>query len=295
LPTRVVHVGRPDGVVSPRLFETQGERGHYVALSHCWGPLSHRPVMTTHSSLADHLASIPWDALPPTYQDAISVTHRLGFAYIWIDSLCIIQDSHSDWLGESKRMGNVYQHARLTIAASHAADSAQPCFVTRPPPAPAVELPNVTAAGNIEGSIFASLLPDDYAAISPDSGALAYRAWATQEWLLSRRMVFYTTGSLVWSCLAISQRETGASFHATTRNVRWKNIVEKYSARLLTQQTDRLIALDGIRSALATKRPEDTYCLGLWKNSMPDQLLWYCIQPAERSKSELGLPTWTWA
>lgn len=251
--------------------------------------------MTTQYTLEDHLAGIPWDNLPRTYQDAISATHRLGFEYIWIDSLCIIQNSHADWLSESKRMGDVYQNARLTIAASHAADSGQPCFFPRPSPPLTVELSHIAASGEAEGSIFASLLPSDYDDISPDSGALAYRAWASQEWILSRRMIFYTAGSLVWSCKAISQRETGASFHATTRNTRWKSFVEKYSARLLTEHTDRLIAIEGIRLALGAKRPRDTYCLGFWKDSMPDQLLWYSRQPAERSKSKLDLPTWTWA
>lgn len=295
LPTRVIYIGRPDQALSPRLLQTQGKRGHYVALSHCWGPPSHRPLMTTHSKLDEHLAGIPWNALPRTYQDAISATRRLGFEYIWIDSLCIIQDSRADWLGESKRMGDVYQHARLTIAASHAADSSQPCFFTRPPLLPAVELTHISASGDAEGSIFASLMPADYTAISPDLAPLAYRAWATQEWLLSRRMIFYTAGSLVWSCKAISQRETGASFHTAARNVRWKNIVEKYSSRLLTMQSDRLIALEGVKATLAEKYPRDTYCVGLWKNSMPDQLLWYCRQPAERSQSAVNLPTWTWA
>jgi hypothetical protein len=192
-------------------------------------------------------------------------------------------------------MSDVYQNARLTIAASHATDTSQPCFFARPPQPFAVELPHISRNGETDGSIYATLSPADYADICPDSGPLANRAWATQEWLLSRRMIFYTAGSLVWSCKAITQWETGASFHSTARNPRWKIIVEKYSARLLTHQSDRLIALDGVKTALSAKRPTDTYCFGLWKNNMPDQLLWYCLKPAERIKSELDLPTWTWA
>jgi hypothetical protein len=295
LPSRVIYVGNSVSCPSPRLLETSGRRGQYVALSHCWGPPPHRPLMTTQTSLARHLTSIPWDELPRLYQDAIIATRRLGVEYIWIDSLCIIQDSHNDWMSESQLMGQVYQHAHLTIAASHAADSTQTCFSARPASAPAVELPCISAHGHAEGSMYASVLSTDYVSISPESGALASRAWATQEWLLSRRMIFYTAGSLVWSCKTISQRETGASFHSTARNPRWKNLVEKYSARQLTNQADRLVALEGIRNELAKKRGNDTYCFGLWKNSMPDQLLWYCLQPAERNKSELGLPSWTWA
>jgi hypothetical protein len=295
LPSRVIYVGKSVHGSSPRLLETAGRKGHYIALSHCWGPPTHRPLVTTQSSLARHITSIPWDELPKLYQDAITATRRLGFEYIWIDSLCIIQDSHLDWLSESQRMGDVYQHARLTIAASHAEDSTQPCFSLRPPAAPVVELPCIDASGQTEGSMFASALTSDFAAISPESGALAFRAWATQEWLLSRRMIFYTAGNLVWSCRTVSQRETGALFHSTARNPRWKNLIEKYSARQITKQTDRLIALEGIRNELAKKRPDDAYYLGLWKNSMPDQLLWYCLQPGERHKCELHLPTWTWA
>jgi hypothetical protein len=295
LPSRIVYVGKPVQGLSPRLLETAGRRGHYIALSHCWGPPTHRPLMTTKSSLARHLTSISWDGLPRLYQDAIIATRSLGFEYIWIDSLCIVQDSHADWLSESQRMGDVYQHARLTIAASHATNSTQSCFFSRPESAPAVELPCISAIGQPDGSMYASVLTSDYASISPESGALAFRAWATQEWLLSRRMIFYTEGSLVWSCKTVSQRETGASFHSTARNQRWKNLIEKYSARQLTNQTDSLVALEGIRNELAKKRTNDTYCLGLWKNSMPDQLLWYCLQPGKRHKCELDLPTWTWA
>lgn len=251
--------------------------------------------MTTQASLADHLESIPWEHLPQLYKNVMMITRRLGFEYIWIDSLCIIQDSRSDWLSESQRMGDAYQHARLTIATSHNANSNQSCFFPRAPPTTVVALPQQTAAGDNEGNIYATLTSKDYNSISPESGILATRAWATQEWLLSRRMIFYTEGSLVWSCRTISQRETGASFHSTARNVRWKNLVEKYSARQLTNSSDRLIALEGIRSELAKKLVNDEYCLGLWKNSMPDQLLWCCLQKAERAESKLDLPSWTWA
>lgn len=291
LPTRVIQITEGDGIIRLHLLETHGQRGQYVALSHCWGNALHRPLMTTQSTLLDHIRDgIQWEMLPRTYQDAISATLRLGFKYIWIDSICIVQDLHSDWLRESKLMGDVYQHARLTIAASHAANSGEPCFFTRPPASPTVELPQKDGQ-----SIFASLPPTDFKSISPEQGPLSDRAWATQEWLLSRRMIFYTTGDLVWSCKLISQFETGLSFHITARNPRWKIIIEKYSARSLTNHTDRLIALEGVRAALAAKRTDDTYCLGLWKNSMPDQLLWYVLEPAERSRSELNLPTWTWA
>ncbi|KAH7112452.1 heterokaryon incompatibility protein-domain-containing protein [Dendryphion nanum] len=286
LPTRVIHVGSLKEDISPCLLETDRGYGHYIALSHCWGPIQKRPLMTTQSNLPYHLTGIPWENLPRVFQQAITVTRRLGFQFLWIDSLCIIQDSHEDWLRESKSMGTVYENASLTIAASHASDSSQSCFNTRPPPPHGIQLPD---------SVFVTLMETDYTLISPEAGVLASRAWATQEWLLSRRMLFYTATSIVWSCKVISQRENGGSFHDTARNSRWKNIVEKYSARSLTVLSDRLVALEGLRTEMGKKRSSDTYCLGLWKHSFPDQLLWYCINPAERIASPLQLSTWTWA
>ncbi|KAF2713680.1 HET-domain-containing protein, partial [Pleomassaria siparia CBS 279.74] len=296
LPTRVVHIGDPEQGTSPRLIETKGKTGHYVALSHCWGGPSHtRPLMTTRSTFKQFLAGIPWDNVPKAHQEAMTAARRLGFEYIWIDSLCIIQDSHNDWLYESKHMGSVYENARLTIAASHTPDSSQHCFFPRPQPQAPIELRHISRTGENDGSIFASPMPTDYAPISPEDGPLATRAWATQEWLLSRRMLFYTDGALVWSCKTISQRETGGTFHDTARNPRWKVIIEKYSARSLTNASDRLVALEGLRAEMQKIRLNDTYCFGLWKHNMPDQLLWYCLAGDKKQDRLLPVPSWTWA
>ncbi len=87
LPTRVIHVGCPDQRRPPRLVETRGMRAHYIALSHCWGAPAFHPPMTTKLTLSDHLIGIQWVLFPRTFQDAITATRRLGFDYIWIDSL----------------------------------------------------------------------------------------------------------------------------------------------------------------------------------------------------------------
>ena len=296
LPTRIIDVGPLDGSIDPRLVETQNNSsGFYASLSHCWGPIHKRPLMTTRVTLQDRMAGITWGDIPKTYQDAIIAIRQIGLRFIWIDSLCIIQDDHDDWLRESKKMGLVYENACLTIAASHASDSSQGCFFERSKQQnQAIELPYINPTGQRAGSMFAVAMQNNYAEISPEFGPLAVRAWATQEWLLSRRMIFYTKGSLVWSCKFITQRETGGSFHSTARNPKWKFIVEKYSARLLTNATDRLIALDGLRREMQ-KKTRDTYCYGLWKIGLPDQLLWYCVEPAQRSFSALDIPTWSWA
>jgi hypothetical protein len=96
IPPRVIDVTPNADSAEVKLFETQGARGHYTALSHCWGPPENRPLRTTRGNLADHLTGIQLCKLPKTYRDAVTVARALGIWYIWIDSLCIVQDDPDD-------------------------------------------------------------------------------------------------------------------------------------------------------------------------------------------------------
>ena len=88
LPTRVVAVGNAN--TSPKLLCTQGERAEYLALSHCWG--TEQNFTTTTATLSERTRGIAWADLPKSFQDAITLARTLGFSYVWIDSLCILQD-----------------------------------------------------------------------------------------------------------------------------------------------------------------------------------------------------------
>ncbi|EAQ84185.1 hypothetical protein CHGG_10589 [Chaetomium globosum CBS 148.51] len=115
LPSRVLDL-RADGESGVRLYVSQGETSPYVALSHCWGP---RPFLRTLTgSLDEHKAEIAWSRLPRNFQDAIEFTRKLGIRYLWIDSLCIIQDDIEDWRYEAAQMGSVYRNATLVISAA---------------------------------------------------------------------------------------------------------------------------------------------------------------------------------
>ena len=83
---------------SPRLVERWPARNvdYYVALSHCWGPPDKRPLCTTKANLAQHILGIPWHLLTQTFQDAILLCIELSIQYLWIDSLCIVQDDKED-------------------------------------------------------------------------------------------------------------------------------------------------------------------------------------------------------
>ncbi|EGR47979.1 uncharacterized protein TRIREDRAFT_108309 [Trichoderma reesei QM6a] len=229
---------------------------------------------------------------------------RIGLDYVWIDSLCIVQDDHQEWLKESKRMGSIYEQAETTIAASHTPGCWEGFLFPRCPPPPSVEIPNffsqcatdAKVCDTSEIQVFATIRRETAANTFPEFGALNSRAWATQEWLLSRRIVFFTKGALIWSCKAITQRETGERCYSVSRNTRWKNVVEQYSDRQLTFATDRLIALEGLRMELG-KKIACEYAFGVWKESLPNQLLWQVTKRIEGTAilDPLKLPTWTWA
>lgn len=97
----------------------------YLTLSHCWGPPEKRPTITTKSNLASRMKRIPFLELPRTFQDAIEITRKLGHRYLWIDSLCIVQDDEQDWAHEAGLMAKVYSHSLCTLSALSAKDSTQ--------------------------------------------------------------------------------------------------------------------------------------------------------------------------
>jgi Heterokaryon incompatibility protein (HET) len=106
MPKRVLDVHQDEqDEQDVRLCQPGGEREKYVCLSHCWGDA--RTFITTTSNLSSRLKSIAWDNLPKTYKEAIQIVRKLDVRYIWIDSLCIVQDDREDWLQESKSMAAI--------------------------------------------------------------------------------------------------------------------------------------------------------------------------------------------
>lgn len=126
LPSRLVDVGiRSDAdgpYPPPRLVETGGggQAGQYVVLSYCWGQAS-RPVMTTRSTISTHVRDgLPVDDLPQTVLDAIEITRRLGKRYLWVDVLCIVQDSRENKDREISRLQDYFAESFVTVIAASA-------------------------------------------------------------------------------------------------------------------------------------------------------------------------------
>ncbi|KAK3946587.1 heterokaryon incompatibility protein-domain-containing protein, partial [Pseudoneurospora amorphoporcata] len=254
LPSRVIDVGPLSGLEAPRLVESNGRQEYYTALSYCWGSTqkSDRPYLTTTTTVKKHLSELPWDLLPKTIQDAILLTRAIGMRYLWIDSLCIIQDSNADWEKEAAKMGTVYAQARLVIAATTGADAEAGLFPFRT----YIHRPSETSP-----ALYFRKLPNERG--TPQlSLPLLTRGWTTQEWVLARRIVFWTQERMSWYCgnslVGDNGRVMGyASIRLFRHNTSWRKIVTRYSGRHLTYPRDKFVALSGIVNEIQKQKPED--------------------------------------
>jgi hypothetical protein len=159
----------------------------YATLSHCWGLSSFFKVRRDNLSAVQKTINIR--ELPKTFQDAIFIAHELGFEYLWIDSLCIIQDDATDWANESSLMCSVYSHADLNIAAAGAVDGSQGCMFERPPPQFWTYPVRLVFQRKEKKFQFADPATYDRCV---QSQPLVKRAWALQERLLARRTLHFS-------------------------------------------------------------------------------------------------------
>ena len=209
LPTRVLDVGLQESTLVT-LYIPNGQQGQWLTLSHCWGT-SH-PATTTMSNLESQCTGIMISTLPQTFRDAIYITRRLGYRFLWIDSLCILQDSIIDWQIESVKMNTVYSNAVLNISADAAADSSDGIFGSSkkkaghigprymsPASKPSlVQIPVHSPKTGLKFTLYIC-----HHEIFADEQPLQKRGWVLAEAVLSHRRLRYTSSGLSWSCTRI--------------------------------------------------------------------------------------------
>jgi hypothetical protein len=206
LPSGVLDLGPPSEQQQLRLIPGEGRRGQWVALSHAWGGF--QPLRTTKETLAVHQAGIKWSELPPTFQDAVVITKKLGFQYLWIDSLCIIQNSPDDWDREAATMASVYGNAAITICAEAAANSQCGIFKSaNNRRGIEVRLPAKSPQNSSKYDVYLRTHPRR----NDGDFHIGYRAWVLQECLLSPRVIIYAADQVYWSCRAGENSERGQS------------------------------------------------------------------------------------
>ncbi|KAI8625091.1 hypothetical protein F5Y19DRAFT_479965 [Xylariaceae sp. FL1651] len=208
LPKRLIEVGEADDnssvrlVVNPPTIAEDPTKDRYAALSHCWGVVSKNAYSCLlNSNRLAFETRIPVERLPKMFQDAITATRGLKIRYLWIDSLCIIQDDNDDWAAESKTMEDVYSLAYVTLAAS-SAPSSLAGFLERPNRAFAVmENPNAEDRDSDDSRslLYVAEAIDDFQTHVEDA-VLNTRAWVLQERALSRRTIHFTSTQVYWEC-----------------------------------------------------------------------------------------------
>jgi hypothetical protein len=295
LPSRVLQLSGSSDVPTVRLIETKGiEGGDYCALSHCWGPPADTsPPRTTHENYEQHLAGILLERLPKTFRDTIALAWGLGIIYVWIDSLCIIQNDEEDWRLEAEVMGDVYRNATLVIGAAGAKDSTEGLFITERPCERVYRAPYILD-GVKKGSFYLALQPQGLG--GPTLGPLGSRAWAYQERYLAQRAVHFMPHQMFWGCEEQALLETSDEYMMGCNGKEpWLYVLKSYSEKKLTYTRDRVYALHGIIDEMQKDR-QDQFIFGsaVWERNLEEQILWRQDQPGQEIET-LDFPTWSWA
>ncbi|KAI0465880.1 HET-domain-containing protein [Xylaria cf. heliscus] len=203
-PTRLIDTGS----ANPKLVNGDGRRGVYAALSYCWGG---ETVFTlTSTTEKSFRAGRPLDQFPATLRDAIIITRALGIRYIWIDALCIFQDSGQDWAQEAGRMRVVYQGAVVTLAAACASNTHEGILRERQVSTMLQCFLDWRVDDATTAKVFlrpGSQLWDE----NLHQSILNTRGWTLQETLLTPRTLWFGQQQLSFECAEGSISEAGRS------------------------------------------------------------------------------------
>lgn len=319
VPARLLEVIAHDNGkdITVRLIETQGSEHKYATLSYCWGKLTPRSL-TTVENLRSQLRHINLQSLPATIRDCCHIVPHLGLRYVWVDALCIIQDSESDWAAEAAKIGGIYRGSVVTIAATKSSSSEGGCFNKRSQSPISHNSYNVCLRSRLrngESSRLCVMYPHFVGFTSlyeheVEGSEWAKRAWVYQERVLSQRILYFARSQLFWECEHCRLSEDNGAQDRTqhiystfsykkllsSREVFWdwhQNVVGTYSARKLTFEKDRMVAISAIAKATYLNRRID-YIAGLWKDCIIPGLLWARSSPGRKSTAGI-CPSWSWA
>ncbi|KAK0645518.1 heterokaryon incompatibility protein-domain-containing protein [Cercophora newfieldiana] len=256
----------------------------YACLSYCWGADLRGVVVTSKENIGAHQLGLPLSALPNAIQDAAAVCQGLNLRYLWVDSLCIIQNDPEDWKRESGRMHDVYSNSYITIAAHHT-KSCKESFLGQQ------ELGN--APWQRDEDERGRTMP-------PPPLPLDTRGWTLQETILPSRIIHFNGYELSWECNTRVFCECETYSKPWQRDLvldGWMEIVRQYTARALTVSSDKPMAVAGLAQMVQATIPEgeDTaYFAGLFRGKLLQHLLWVIIHPRTSRPVHSLAPSWSW-
>ncbi|KAK2606450.1 hypothetical protein QQS21_003143 [Conoideocrella luteorostrata] len=321
LPSRVLDVGQPGDSqphIKLRINDTEVYEP-YVALSYCWGQrpnplLPGQSISLEKGKLQDLIKEIRLEELSKSIQDAVRVCRELGFRYLWVDVLCIIQDCTIDKEKEISQMAAIYKNATVTIVAATSSNAADGFLTDAIRPYLPDRKFSIPMSNEQAGEVYLST------GCYEPKHTIDERGWALQEFMLSPRMLIFSEYELLWQCQQVQlQSVTGlgldylqyldslpwmafgddeaASYGSVEADklYLWTSVVEQYTRRKLTDPEDRLPAITGVISELEVVWG-DMNIYGLWKKWFIGLLVWYKPRSQRAEKRFLRrAPSWSWA
>lgn len=279
----------------------------YAALSYCWGAA--QPKATTSANFKSYLSEIVVGSLPQSLRDAVWVTRMLELRYLWVDSLCIIQDSEDSKVHEIGRMEHIYHNAYVTISANSASHCNAGFLDVRAPSKTPIALPFRNGSGTLGCvDLKCQSRPSDWqieGSYPSSEEPINRRAWTFQESFMSRRMLIYSHYQLFWVCSGSWGQDGGTvrrqrQFHAqiSSRTLKspkvsdWDAVIKEYCSRELTNPADKLAALSSIAGYFANLT-KDKYLAGLWAKDIRHGLCWTGLANFLRRPRKWRAPSWS--
>lgn len=329
LPSRVLDVQTQDNTceqLRPRLVLGKGLRGRYAALSHRWTTGS-KQFCTTKDNLEQHMDGIKFEDLPRTFQDSILLCREHGIRYLWIDCLCIIQDSDEDWQNECQNMCSIFENSFITLSALRSGEDGGGLFHERIiAERTLIRTKDGALLGIRRGHTGLHALEEDVR--KPSMGR---RGWILQEKILSPATLHFGAVQMHWECKAMTISEFWTNFeipgagvlkniirevqrpgcysHLDSHFTMWYFIVDKYSSMFLTFEHDRLAAISGLADRFSAGYGT-TYAAGIWLEDIHRGLLWmrrssrvqtakmpeYWPEniPVTEEQESFQTPSWSW-
>ncbi|RYP27194.1 hypothetical protein DL767_007787 [Monosporascus sp. MG133] len=313
-PVRLIVVrGRPS--ISKR--DDAKKDVQYVALSYVWG--AGQSYVLTQSTLDEKCNGLDEARLPRTIAEAIDITRHLGYDYLWVDALCIIQDSLADKEAQLPMMGDIYRNSALTIVAATSAAATQGFL--RVPDEPDYDISPFTVPFSQATASLRLGFRSDY---KPWKDPINDRAWTLQERVLSARSLVFSYDGIKWICREQQINPSApvdapspfprllngglpAAPHQEDYRKIWLTLREEYNRRKLTNASDKFHAISAIVSEVA-RNTDWSYIAGLWKEHLFLDLHWH-RHPVTISKflatttdapllprpTPRVAPTWSWA
>jgi hypothetical protein len=309
---------------SPSLMSAK-DRIIYVALSYCWGS-SGPPLKTETNTLEDRLRGIPICDMPQCFQDAIKIIRIIGVRYVWIDSLCIIQNDEKDWANEASLMFDVFSNSFLTLAVA-STSSCHESFLYQSLPQ-RFQVPFQSRINpNISGSYFIQKSPPkeipDHSYVEdqiPLNGDMFSSEWDKRGWVWQEQNA--PSKLLIWGKSMLHFRDTiftsedgsgATSWHfgldysglgGKNPQSKWYSWMRDFSSKKLSYRTDRLPAVSGL-AKLVSRTTKDEYRAGHWYNKEDfwKELCWTVQYPPKfdellqdlTASERYSAPSWSWA